>query len=138
MLCTVFLIETHSISPPSSSHHWQLPEEQRYIQTSRVPTLHFQPSLPRLKIPVLADTCQRYLDAVRPVVSSDQFRTTEAIVREFGREGGVGEGELSDLAACGILMCSLFCTQNWTRASDNGMPRISTPATYQSRGTTCT
>ena len=65
--------------------------DERYIQTTVVPTLHFQPGLPRLPIPKLDKTCERYLAALRPMVSDEQFRETEAIVKEFGKEGGEGE-----------------------------------------------
>lgn len=59
--------------------------------------MHFQPSLPRLPIPKLSDTCRRYLAALRPVVSEDQLEETKRLVEEFGREGGDGEGELAML-----------------------------------------
>ena len=55
--------------------------------------LHFQPSLPRLPIPKLAQTCNRYLDALRPLVGEEQYRETQRVVEEFGREGGDGDGE---------------------------------------------
>ena len=57
--------------------------------------LHFQPSLPRLPIPKLEDTCSRYLDAVAPVTSLEQFSKTEALVAEFLQEGGHGQGSFS-------------------------------------------
>lgn len=66
-------------------------DEERYIQYSKVPTLHFQPSLPRLPIPKLANTCRRYLDALRPVVEAGQFQKTEQLVAEFGKTGGDGD-----------------------------------------------
>ena len=55
--------------------------------------MHFQPSLPRLPIPKLADTCRRYLDALRPLLTPQQYQHTEKVVQEFGRSGGDGEGE---------------------------------------------
>ena len=66
--------------------------EERYIQYSKVPTLHFQPSLPRLPIPKLQETCQRYLAALQPLVTPEQYQCTKTIVEEFGREDGEGEG----------------------------------------------
>ena len=67
---------------------------EQYIQQSKVPTLHFQRSLPRLPIPKLRDTCRRYLVAQRPLLEEEgeEYRHTEGIVKEFGREGGQGEG----------------------------------------------
>lgn len=64
---------------------------ERYIQRTRVPMLHFQPSLPRLPIPKLTDTCARYLESLGPVSSADQFSRTQSIVSEFLKEGGEGE-----------------------------------------------
>ena len=66
-------------------------DDGRYIQTTRVPMLHFQPSLPRLPIPSLADTCSRYLEAVAPVTSPENLSRTQTAVADFLREG---EGEV--------------------------------------------
>ena len=66
--------------------------DERYIQYSKVPTLHFQPSLPRLPVPKLADTGRRYLAALQPLVQPDQYHQTKTIVEDFVREGGEGEG----------------------------------------------
>ena len=85
------LLLFHSIllvSSTATSQHWH----DRYIQRTRVPTLHFQPSLPRLPIPRLEDTCSRYLDALIPVTTDEQLSKTRSIVAEFRRVGGKGEG----------------------------------------------
>eukprot|EP00731_Ephydatia_muelleri_P037937 Em0604g4a len=52
---------------------------------------------PQLPIPKLEDTCRRYLDALRPLLSQDQYQRTEKIVKEFGRSGGDGEGPWFDM-----------------------------------------
>lgn len=62
-------------------------EEYQFIQRSTVPTLHFQKSLPRLPIPKLEDTCSRYLLALKPLLTNDQFEKTEHIVRKFQNDG---------------------------------------------------
>ncbi|KAL7288765.1 hypothetical protein TKK_0016745 [Trichogramma kaykai] len=59
-----------------------------YIQQSRVPTMHFQPSLPRLPIPNLEDTCRRYLNAQKPLLNDEQMKKTEAIVNDFLKKDG--------------------------------------------------
>ena len=51
--------------------------------------MHFQPSLPRLPIPKLEDTCRRYLNAQKPLLNSEQFKTTQAIVDEFVKGDGL-------------------------------------------------
>lgn len=61
------------------------------LTTSLLPTYHFQPSLPRLEIPPLDDTCRRYLDAVSPLAPSESaLQATRAAVESFrtgiGRE----------------------------------------------------
>lgn len=50
--------------------------------------MHFQPSLPRLPIPKLEDTCRRYLNAQRPLLQDDQMQKTQTIVEKFMKEDG--------------------------------------------------
>ncbi|XP_038650305.1 carnitine O-palmitoyltransferase 2, mitochondrial isoform X2 [Scyliorhinus canicula] len=59
-----------------------------YLHKSIVPTNHFQKSLPRLPIPKLQDTMQRYLTAQRPLLDIDQYRRTEQLAQDF--EKGIG------------------------------------------------
>lgn len=61
--------------------------DERYIQYSKVATDHFQHGLPRLPIPKLEETLQRYLASVEPVCSEEQFAQTKAAVTEFQTEG---------------------------------------------------
>lgn len=64
--------------------------DYQYIQKSKVPTMHFQKSLPRLPIPKLEDTCQRYLAAQRPLLDDAQFERTKNNVDRFrSAEGDV-------------------------------------------------
>ena len=41
-----------------------------------------QHKLPRLPLPTLDDTLDRYLEAVEPLVSSSEFETTRRVVAE--------------------------------------------------------
>lgn len=61
--------------------------EERYIQYSRVPTDHFQPGLPRLPIPKLEETLERYLAALRSVCSDEDYQQSRACVEEFKKDG---------------------------------------------------
>ena len=61
--------------------------EERYIQYSRVPTDHFQPGLPRLPIPMLEQTLDRYLAALRPVCSDEEYQQSQGAVEEFKKDG---------------------------------------------------
>ena len=54
--------------------------------------MHFQPSLPRLPIPKLPDSGQRYLAALRPILLDEEYAKTEKIVHEFVKEGSDGWG----------------------------------------------
>ncbi|KOC68074.1 Carnitine O-palmitoyltransferase 2, mitochondrial, partial [Habropoda laboriosa] len=71
----------------SISTKWN--EEYQYIERSKTPTLHFQPSLPRLPIPKLEDTCKRYLNAQRPLLSKEQLEKTTTYVDQFLTKEGV-------------------------------------------------
>ncbi|XP_076750877.1 carnitine palmitoyltransferase 2 isoform X2 [Xylocopa sonorina] len=51
--------------------------------------MHFQPSLPRLPIPKLEDTCKRYLNAQRPLLSKDQLEKTSTYVNQFLTNDGI-------------------------------------------------
>lgn len=62
-----------------------------HLQSTRIPTFHFQKSLPRLPIPELKDTLARYQAAVEPIVSTEEFQDTVGAIEEFGAKGGMGE-----------------------------------------------
>lgn len=61
-------------------------DSYQYLQKSKTPMLHFQPSLPRLAIPKLEKTCERYLAAIKPLMNDDTFARTSNIVDQF-RQG---------------------------------------------------
>ncbi|KAG8229768.1 hypothetical protein J437_LFUL005849 [Ladona fulva] len=71
----------------SSSSH----DEYQYLHRSRLPTMHFQPSLPRLPIPELNKTAERYLNALRPLLPPEDFSKTEETVKKFVGPNGVGQ-----------------------------------------------
>lgn len=61
----------------------------QFIQRSKIPTMHFQKSLPRLPIPKLELTCERYLAAQRPLLIDEAYQKTEFNVNQF--KGTVGK-----------------------------------------------
>lgn len=63
-----------------------------YLHESIVPTDHFQKSLPRLPIPELEKTCERYLATQRAYLNDDAFNKTKSYTDTFKSE--VGEGGL--------------------------------------------
>lgn len=58
-------------------------DDYQYMQRTRIPMLHFQPSLPRLPIPALEKTCERYLAAQQPLLIEEAFRKTKDNVDRF-------------------------------------------------------
>lgn len=55
----------------------------QYLQRSKVPTMHFQKSLPRLPIPDLSKSGERYLKAIRPLLNNEQYETAERRTNSF-------------------------------------------------------
>nr|XP_005993312.1 PREDICTED: carnitine O-acetyltransferase isoform X2 [Latimeria chalumnae] len=53
--------------------------------------LAHQEGLPRLPVPPLQQTLERYLLALEPIISLEELDHTRGIVKEFGALGGVGE-----------------------------------------------
>lgn len=60
----------------------------QFIQKSIIPTMHFQQSLPRLPVPELKLTCQRYLKAQQPLLSKDDYLKTKENVENFEQHDG--------------------------------------------------
>ena len=50
-----------------------------------------QKPLPKLPIPELTATLNKYLLCIRPIVSNDQYERTRQLVDEFQKPGGTGE-----------------------------------------------
>lgn len=73
----------------SSRVNDRLTGDEQYIQKSKLPTYHFQKSLPRLPIPKLEDTCKRYLRAQRPILEDNSYSKTEKYVNSFENGPGV-------------------------------------------------
>ncbi|XP_072938718.1 carnitine O-palmitoyltransferase 2, mitochondrial [Epargyreus clarus] len=55
----------------------------QYLQRSKVPTMHFQKSLPRLPIPDLLKTEGRYLNALRPLLSDVDYEKAVLTMKDF-------------------------------------------------------
>ncbi|KFM59850.1 Carnitine O-acetyltransferase, partial [Stegodyphus mimosarum] len=49
-----------------------------------------QQSLPRLPVPPLHPSLEKYLLSVRPLLTEEEYRNTEKVVKEFGAPGGLG------------------------------------------------
>lgn len=62
-------------------------DDYQYIQRSNMPTYYFQKSLPRLPIPKIEKTLERYLTAQRPILTDEEFKFTEGACKKFVKAG---------------------------------------------------
>ncbi|CAG9798634.1 unnamed protein product [Chironomus riparius] len=63
-------------------------DDYQFLQKSNMPTYYFQKSLPRLPIPKIEKTLERYLAAQRPLLSDEEYKFTEAACTKFVKSGG--------------------------------------------------
>ena len=68
-------------------------KDTKYINNTIIPTYHFQKSLPKLPVPKLEKTLEKYLYFSEPLLNEDEYNNTKKIVKEFG--DGIGK-ELQD------------------------------------------
>jgi len=50
-----------------------------------------QDSLPKLPVPPLAQTLDKYLKTIRPLVDEESYNNTKILIEEFGKKNGEGE-----------------------------------------------
>jgi carnitine O-acetyltransferase len=68
-----------------------------HAQGVRSGTFARQADLPRVPLPDLADTCRRFLEWCRPLLTADQFEETARALSDFVRPNGPGEALHHDL-----------------------------------------
>ena len=54
-------------------------------------TFQHEMSLPRLPVPPLQQTMEKYLLSVKPLLTEEEFECTKEVVQEFRKPDGVGE-----------------------------------------------
>lgn len=59
--------------------------------SSKPKMLRFEDSLPKLPVPTLEQTAQRYLKSLHPILSTEELKKSTAAVQEFVKPGGIGE-----------------------------------------------
>jgi carnitine O-acetyltransferase len=59
--------------------------------TAAGPMLRYQKNLPKLPVPPLAATMNKYLQTVRPLLDDADYEKTVKAVQEFQTKGGLGE-----------------------------------------------
>lgn len=75
--------------------------------------------LPKLPVPDLKLTLEKYLRCVMPIVSEEAYQITERLVSEFGAPGGVGERlqaillDIAEKKENWVSACTLF-EINWS------------------------
>ncbi|KAI9465541.1 hypothetical protein BJY52DRAFT_1414083, partial [Lactarius psammicola] len=67
----------------SSSSNSSLPEGYK-ADPKQSPMLRYQASLSRFPVPPLFSTLSKYLETIRPHLTSAEYARSEAAVREFG------------------------------------------------------
>ncbi|KAK4522056.1 uncharacterized protein ATC70_004595 [Mucor velutinosus] len=55
------------------------------------PMLKYQANLPKLPVPALSGTLQKYLQSVRPLLDDAEYKKTEQAAKEFEAPGGFGQ-----------------------------------------------
>lgn len=59
------------------------------VFSGRKPMLYsFQNSLPRLPVPSIKDTCQRYLESVRPLMDDEKYERMKGLTQDFEKNLG--------------------------------------------------
>jgi Choline/Carnitine o-acyltransferase len=63
--------------------------DYQFIQKSEMNTYYFQKSLPRLPIPKIEKTLERYLTAQKPILTEEEFKFTEDACKKFEKSGKI-------------------------------------------------
>ncbi|XP_019636197.1 PREDICTED: peroxisomal carnitine O-octanoyltransferase-like isoform X1 [Branchiostoma belcheri] len=71
---------------PGRLQEWLL---KKAIQVFGERTWKYQDSLPPLPVPPLKSSLEKYLESVKPFVTAEEYKETEAVVRQF--EVGIGQ-----------------------------------------------
>ena len=72
----------------SQTHYYSTLIDPDFLHQSIVPTNYFQKSLPRLPIPKLHQTCERYLKAQQILLNNVDYTETEAVIKNFKETWG--------------------------------------------------
>ncbi|KAG1179307.1 hypothetical protein G6F70_002444 [Rhizopus microsporus] len=81
-----------SLATRSAAKRWATTTPKTPVDpTAPGPMLRYQKNLPKLPVPALSATLQKYLQSVRPLLSDAEFQRTEQAVKEFEAPGGLGQ-----------------------------------------------
>ncbi|KAN0060394.1 carnitine O-acetyltransferase yat1 [Thecaphora frezii] len=83
-------------------------------------TFEGQSKLPKLPIPKLEDTCQRYLSSLKPLQTPEQHEKTTRVVQDFlNNEGPRMQQSLQDYASTRASYIEEFWDESYLMASDS-------------------
>lgn len=77
--------------------------------------LAHQESLPKLPVPPLQQTCDRYLAVLDPIIDPEELNHTRKLVEDFQKPGGVGECLQKNLEGRSKKM------ENWVKHCTDGL-----------------
>eukprot|EP01134_Creolimax_fragrantissima_P007164 CFRG7164T1 len=60
----------------------------KYLQESAVPSMYFQNALPRLPVPKLDESLDRYLDSIKPITTPEEYTAHATVVEKFRSDEG--------------------------------------------------
>lgn len=100
-------LSTTPVSDSSASKSTD--ENEIYLHETRIPTYHFQDSLPKLPVPKLEDTLKQYIYFSEPMVSPEAWNATKDIVKEFASNDGLSLQQ--DLVNLDKKVCDLSVSE---------------------------
>lgn len=84
----------------------------KYLNQTIIPTFHFQKSLPKLPIPKLEQTMEKYLYFSKPLLTNDEFEKTKKLVDDF--ELNIGKRLNKELIEQDKSIYSSYISKPWT------------------------
>lgn len=111
--------------------------DYEFLHKSNMNTYYFQKSLPRLPIPKLNKTIERYLDAQRPILTPEEFKQTEENCKKFLSRGTLPVIKFK-LTYINKSLLIFQVEMNSTELSKKRTKSTNIRATFQSLGSRCT
>ncbi|KAI4550090.1 hypothetical protein MJT46_018816 [Ovis ammon polii x Ovis aries] len=84
-------LQSTRLCPQSEVTKMPICEKAPPKMAAKSPGSEEEPGLPKLPVPPLQQTLATYLRCVQHLVPQEQFRRSQAIVKQFGAPGGLGE-----------------------------------------------
>ena len=79
------------IQAPNGTREHLLSPSDEYLSNGSRHTLCYQDSLPKMSVPSLQTTLEKYVLSTRPLLTDAEHKVYKTRVDDFGKEGGVGE-----------------------------------------------